>query len=111
VVHGPRRQSDTLDAIRAGREALAHERLATPRRGGDREALRVLLATRQGAVTARTCAVNQLKALIVGAPEELRAELRHRSSTSRITYCAGLRERPTKTLEHRMTVTALRWTA
>jgi len=34
------------------------------------------MATRQGAVTARTCAINQLKALIVGAPEELRAELR-----------------------------------
>ncbi len=69
-------KSDALDAVRAAREALAQERLTAPRRRGDREALRVLMATRQGAVTARTCAINQLKALIVGAPEELRAELR-----------------------------------
>ena len=47
-------KSDALDAVRAAREALAQERLAAPRRRGDREALRVLLATRQGAVTART---------------------------------------------------------
>jgi transposase len=48
-------KSDALDAVRAAREALGQERLAAPRRRGDREALRVvLLATRQGAVTART---------------------------------------------------------
>jgi transposase len=69
-------KTDALDAVRAAREALAQERPAVPRRRGDRAALRVLLATRQGAVAARTCAINQLKALIVGAPEELRAELR-----------------------------------
>ncbi|MFD8396696.1 hypothetical protein ACFV2N_48060 [Streptomyces sp. NPDC059680] len=37
---------------------------------------RVLLATRQGAVLASTAAINQLKALIVSAPDDLRAELR-----------------------------------
>jgi transposase len=38
----PRRggKSDTLDAVRAAREALAHERPTVPRRCGDREALR-----------------------------------------------------------------------
>jgi hypothetical protein len=41
-------KSDTLDAVRAAREALALERLAAPRRCGDRQALRTLLATRQG---------------------------------------------------------------
>jgi transposase len=69
----------------------------------------VLLATRQGAVTARTGAINQLKALIVGAPEQLRAELRH--SSGQVGYCAGLRDRPTRSLEHRMTVSGLRSTA
>jgi transposase len=53
--------------------------------GGDREALRVLLATRQGAVTDRTCALNQLKALIVAAPEELRAELRGRRTSDQVS--------------------------
>jgi transposase len=104
-------KSDALDALRAAREVLAQERPAVPRRRGDREALRVLLATRQGAVTARTCALNQLKALIVGAPEELRAERRARSTTGQVAYCAALRDRPAHSLEHRTTVRALRSTA
>jgi transposase len=104
-------KSDALDAVRAAREALGQERLAAPRRRGDREALRVLLATRQGAVTARTGAINQLKALIVGAPEELRAELRRYGTSGQVEYSAVLRDRPTRSLEHRMTVRALRCTA
>jgi transposase len=104
-------KSDALDAVRAAREALAQQHLAVPRRRGDREALRVLLATRQGAVTARTCAINQLKALIVGAPEELRAELRGRNTSGQVAYCAALRDRPARSLEHRTTVRALRSTA
>ncbi len=104
-------KSDALDAVRAAREALAQERLTAPRRRGDREALRVLMATRQGAVTARTCAINQLKALIVGAPEELRAELRGRGTSGQVAYCAALRDRSGRSLEHRMTVRALRSTA
>jgi transposase len=71
----------------------------------------VLLATRQGAVTARTCALNQLKAFIVAAPEELRAECRGRRTSIQVSYCAGLRDRPARSLEHRMTVRALRSTA
>jgi transposase len=82
-------KTDALDAVRAAREALAQQHLAAPRRRGDREALRVLLATRQGVVTARTCAINQLKALIVGAPEELREELRGRNTSVQVAYCAS----------------------
>jgi transposase len=104
-------KTDALDAVRAAREVLAHERLAAPRRRGDRQALRVLLATRQGAVSARTCAINQLKALVIGAPEELRVELRGLSSKRQVAYCASLRDRPARSLEHRVTVRALRSTA
>ncbi len=39
-------KSDPLDAIRAGREALARDQLASPRQRGQREALRVLSTTR-----------------------------------------------------------------
>jgi transposase len=81
------------------------------RRRGDREALRVLLTTRRNAVTAWTQTVSQLKALIVSAPEELRAELRGRGTKAQITYCAALRERPTRSLEHQMTARALHATA
>jgi transposase len=85
---------DTLDAVRAARQALGQDHLATPRRRGEREALRVLLTTRRCATLARVAAVGQLKALVVGAPEELRAELRGRSTARQIQHCAGLRERP-----------------
>jgi transposase len=107
----PRRtgaKTDALDAIRAAREALAQDHLLVPRRRGDREALRVLLATRHSACIAKVCAINQLKALIVGAPEELRVEPRGRSTARQIQHCASLRERPARSLEHRATVSALR---
>jgi transposase len=104
-------KSDALDAIRAAREALAHDDPLAPRRRGDREALRVLLATRRSACAAKVCAINQLKALIVGAPEELRAALRGLATKRQITRCAQLRDRPARSLEHRMTVRALRLTA
>jgi transposase len=110
----PRRsgaKSDALDAVRAGREALTQDHPLAPRRRGDREALRVLLATRRNACAAKVSAINQLKALIVGAPEELRAELRGLTTKRQITRCAGLRDRPSRSLEHRMTVRALRSTA
>jgi transposase len=110
----PRRtgaKSDALDAIRAAREALAQDHVLAPRRRGDREALRVLLATRHSACAAKVCAINQLKALIVGAPEELRAELRGLVTKRQIARCARLRDRPARSLEHRMTVRALRSTA
>jgi transposase len=53
----PRRtgaKSDALDAVRAAREALAHDHLLAPRRRGDREALRVLLATATAPVRPRS---------------------------------------------------------
>jgi transposase len=104
-------KSDALDAVRAAREALGQERLASPRRRGEREAMRVLLTTRRCATVARVAAIGQLKALIVGAPEELRAELRRASTATQIQRCASLRTRPARSLEHQVTVRALRTTA
>jgi transposase len=110
----PRRtgaKSDALDAVRAAREALTQDHPLAPRRRGDREALRVLLATRHSACADKVSAINQLKALIVGPPEELRAELRGLATRHQIARCARLRDRPSRSLEHRMTVRALRSTA
>lgn len=105
------RKSDAIDAVRAAREALSSEHLIQPRQRGPREALRVLMSTRASAVVARTRAINHLKALIVSAPEDLRAELRHLSTDSQITYCAALRARPARDIEHRATVRVLKCTA
>ena len=71
----------------------------------------MLLATRHSACVAKVGATNQLKALIVGAPEELRAELRGLTTKRQVVRCARLRDRPARSLEHRMTVRALRSTA
>lgn len=101
-------KSDEIDAVRAGREALAREHLAVPRARGQREAMRTLVVTRNGAVHARTEAISHLKSLIVTAPEGLRDQLRNHTSAHQVDRCAGLRVRPEHTLEHRGTVRALR---
>jgi transposase len=104
-------KSDELDAIRAAREALSREHLAQPRARGDREAVRVLLITRRGAIRARTKAINHLKALVVTAREELRHQLRNTPTDELVYRCSRLRTLPSHSPEHRATVIALRHTA
>jgi transposase len=101
-------KSDALDATRAAREALSRKHLAQPRRRGEREALRVLLATREGAVLARTKAISQLKALLVNAPEQLRHHFRPLTTDEQLARCARLRTSPAQSVEHRATIIALR---
>jgi transposase len=104
-------KSDELDALRAAREALGRKHLAEPRSRGDREAIRVALRTRQGAVRARAIAISQLKSLIVTAPESLRSTLRRLGEENLVSRCARLRTGASQSVEHRMTVRALRSTA
>jgi transposase len=107
----PRRKgakSDALEAARAAREALSRKQLAQPGRGGEREAIRVLLAPRQGAVLARTKAISQLKALILNAPEQLRQHVRPLTTDQQLARCARLRTSPTHSVEHRSTIIAVR---
>jgi transposase len=104
-------KSDPLDAIRAGREALSREHLATPRQRGRREALRVLQLTRAGAVKVAADARRHLKALLVTAPEPLRAGLRGQTWLRQARACAALTAQPNDPVEYRATVRALRATA
>lgn len=104
-------KSDELDAIRAAREALERDHLAQPRARGEREAVRVLLITRRGAMRARTKAINHLKALVVTAREELRHQLRNTPTDELVYRCARLRTLPSHSAEHRATVIAVRHTA
>ena len=70
-------KTDALDAVRAARSVL--DAASGPRRraaSGEREALRALMAAREGAVNARTAALCQLRDLLVTTPEPLRSELR-----------------------------------
>jgi transposase len=88
----PRRtgaKTDAIDAVRAARDALGQppQQLAAVRQRGDHQALRVLLTTRRTALAARVAAVNQLKALLVSAPEELRAQLRGLPTRRQVAVC------------------------
>jgi hypothetical protein len=101
-------KSDTLDAARAAREALGRERWAQPRARGEREAMRVLVATREAAVRDRTRAINQLKAMVVSAPDELRQRLRDDTAKQLVARCLHLRDVPARPPDYRATVAALR---
>jgi transposase len=87
---------------------MSRKHLAQPRRRGEREALRVLLTTRQGAVVSRTRAICHLKALVVSAPDNLRRALRNLSTDELLNRSARLRTSPSQSTEHRYTVVCLR---
>ncbi|WP_222592934.1 IS110 family transposase [Cellulomonas persica] len=89
--HGAK--SDSLDAARAAREALGRARLAQVKTDGPRGQLAALTAARRSAVEAATLAQRQLHALVIAAPETLRALFRGRSTTAMTTTAARLRTR------------------
>ena len=75
--HDRRGKSDPVDAEAAARAVLAGEAAGLPKAGDGRvEMLRTLRLARLSAVKARTQAANQLHALVVTAPDALRARLR-----------------------------------
>lgn len=85
-------KSDPVDAEAAARAALAKVRTGVPkRRDGRVEALRSLRVARRSAVSQRADAQRQVKALIVTAPEPLRAQLRGLRDRQLLDTCAGLR--------------------
>lgn len=101
-------KSDPLDAVRAGREALAREHLAQPRAAGERTALSVLLAARRSAVDASTVAQRQMLSLIVAAPEAIRSRFRDCSTAIATAAAARLRVSPSWDVETRTYATAIR---
>jgi transposase len=101
-------KSDPLDAVRAGREALAREHLAQPRAAGERAALAVLLAARRSAVDASRVAQRQLHSLIVAAPEILRHRFRDQSTPAMTTTAAAMRVNGSWDIETTTYATVLR---
>ncbi|MBC7561081.1 MAG: IS110 family transposase [Dermatophilaceae bacterium] len=101
-------KTDPLDAIRAAREALARPRLGTPRSGGERQALSVLLAARRSAVHAATEAQLQVFSLVIAAPEPIRMRFRGQKLPGMLTTAAGLRLHASWDVETTTTVLALR---
>lgn len=101
-------KSDAIDAVRAAREVLVRTDQAEPRRRGEREAVRVLLATRNGAVVARTKALNHLQALVVTAPGRLRSRLEDLTSSELTRQAARLCLRADLPIEDQATIRAMR---
>jgi transposase len=85
-------KSDPIDAEAAARAVLSGEALGEPKSGDGRvEMIRTLRTARHSAVKARSQAANQLKALVVTAPEELRHRLRELPTKELVATCARLR--------------------
>jgi transposase len=85
-------KSDPIDAIAAAQAAQSGRATGRPKhREGRVEALRALRVARRSAIDQRADAQRQLKALIVTAPDTLRAPLRDLTDTRLITTCAGMR--------------------
>jgi transposase len=101
-------KNDRLDAVRAARTALAREFQTLPRARGLREALRMVLATRAAVLVSRTKAINELKSLIIVAPEHLRAQLRGLSLVRQLSRIEALQTPAAAEVEHRVTISTLR---
>jgi transposase len=87
-------KTDLIDAARAAGRLLAGQGLATLRGGGQaREDLRLLLVERRSAVSAEGAARNQLQALLVTAPSELRERLNRLAGEALVRRCLRLRAR------------------
>ena len=84
-------KTDALDAVRAARSLFEQRRPTTPRSSGEREALRVLMAVREGAVNAKRAGLCQLRDLLITTPEPLRSELRPLSRARLLRRLAATR--------------------
>ena len=104
-------KSDEIDAVRAARQVLAGQGVSDPRCRGQREAIRVLLATRAQAIDFRTRAISALHALVTSAPANLRERLRTLPPGQLLRRCATLWGTSRQNAEEFATVTAMRATA
>src|SRR6266508_399435 len=84
------------------------QRRAELRSGGRREALRVLLVSREASVAVRRKGLNQLRALVLTAPAELRERLLGLPKGELVKRCIALRPRPGQQPQLRGTLLALR---
>ena len=110
-------KSDPADAEAAARAVLSGEATGCPKSAdGPVEAIRMLRAARRCAVKARTGAINELKGLLVTAPEQVAAPLRGLRTAVLVGACARLRPDPgrgeaTAAAKRPLRVLAARWRA
>lgn len=89
-----RAKSDQIDAYAAAHAALAATDTVTAKTSdGLVEATRVTLTVRRSALKARTEVIQQIKSLLVTAPEPIRAEYRNLTTTRLVARLTGCRPR------------------
>ena len=87
-------KSDPIDAEAAARAVLAGKAIGVPKSGdGVVEILRTLRICRRSAVGARTQAMNQIHALVLTAPQDLRARLERVAPGDLVDHLARTRPR------------------
>ncbi len=85
-------KTDTTDAEAAARAVLSGQATGMPKSGnGPVEAIRMLMVARRSATKARTQAINQIHALVVTAPDQIRNQLERLPAKARVKTCAGFR--------------------
>lgn len=108
-------KSDAIDAEHAARAVLSGKGLVIPKLAdGQVEAIRLVKIARDTAVKAHTTAIITLKAVLVTAGTELRAELEPLSDFKLITACAQLDTsgpigNPEVAMRHTLKSLAQRW--
>lgn len=87
-----RGKDDVIDAENAARAVLSGQASGTPKAAdGNVEMIRVLRVARRSAMRAKIVAINQLHALVVAAPEELREQFRGLRPIKRVRKAAAMR--------------------
>ena len=109
-----RGKSDPTDAESAARTVLSGNARAIPKlRSGAAEAMRIASVARRSAVKARTQTINQLRALLVSAPERVRANLWKSKPEQCVENCVRLQtlggSSSLKTLATTLRLLAKRW--
>jgi transposase len=116
AVRRSRGKSDATDAENAARAVLSGTATAVPKQqSGAAEAMRSVSVTRRSAVKAKTQAINQLRALLIGAPQEIRQRLWKEKPADCVKGCSRLRSLGSTPLLQTLTSTqcllAKRWLA
>jgi transposase len=107
-------KSDPTDAESAARAVLSGSATAIPKsQSGAAEAMRTISVARRSAVKAKTQAINQLRALLVSAPQDIRERLWKGKPEQCVEACARIRSLGETTLLQTLTATlkllAKRW--
>jgi len=107
-------KSDPTDAESAARSVLSGRARAIPKlQSGLAEAMRITLVARRSSVKSRTQTINQLRALLINAPESVRAKLWQSKPERCVESCVRLRTlgetKSLKTLAMTLRLLAKRW--